>query len=132
MAKQRPEDICPRPATQLDTTTHPHAPPIQLTSVWECESTDQANQLLEGEISGYVYQRDGHPNADMFAEQCRLLHGAECVAITSSGMAALAAAILSQVSHGDHLLVSNQLYGRSAQLLTSEAKSLAEEMSTIR
>ena len=127
MAKLRPEDICPRPTTQADTITHPHAPPIHLTSVWECESTDQANQLLEGEISGYVYQRDGHPNADMFAEQCRLLHGAERVAVTSSGMAALAAAILSQVSHGDHLLVSNQLYGRSAQLLTSEAQRYGVE-----
>ena len=121
MAKPRPEDICPRPAGQAPSTTVPHAPPIQLASVWQCETTQQANQLLEGEISGYVYQRDGHPNADMFADQCRLLHGAECVVITSSGMAALAAAVLSQLSQGDHLVVSNQLYGRSTQLLTAEA-----------
>ncbi len=121
MSKPRPEDICPRPAGPAASTTQPHAPPIQLTSVWECETTEQANQLLEGEISGYVYQRDGHPNADLFAEQCRLLHSAERVAITSSGMAALAAAALSQLSQGDHVVVSNQLYGRSAQLLTAEA-----------
>ena len=121
MVKPRPEDICPRPAGPPPSTTQPHAPPIQLASVWECDTTEQANQLLEGEISGYVYQRDGHPNADMFADQCRLLHGAERVAITSSGMAALAAAVLSQLSHGDHVVVSNQLYGRSAQLLTAEA-----------
>ena len=68
MSKPRPEDICPRPAGPAASTTQPHAPPIQLASVWECETTEQANQLLEGELSGYVYQRDGHPNADMFAE----------------------------------------------------------------
>jgi len=121
VSKRRPEDICPRPAAPPASTTRSHAPPIQLASVWECDTTDQANQLLEGELSGYVYQRDGHPNADMFADQCRRLHSAERVAITSSGMAALAAAVLSQLSHGDHVVVSNQLYGRSAQLLTAEA-----------
>ena len=133
MAKPRPEDICPRPVTTPDfaTPTHPHAPPIQLASVWQCESTEQANQLLEGEISGYVYQRDGHPNADMFAQQCQLLHGAERVAVTSSGMAALAAAVLSQLQQGDHVLVSNQLYGRSAQLLTSEASRLGIEQTVV-
>jgi cystathionine beta-lyase/cystathionine gamma-synthase len=36
-------------------------------------------------------------------------------------MSALAAAVLSQASQGDHLVVSHQLYGRSIQLLTSEA-----------
>ena len=131
LAKPRPEDICPRPEVKTDSTTHPHAPPIQLASVWQCENTRQANQLLEGEISGYVYQRDGHPNADMFASQCRLLHDAEQVAITSSGMAALATAVLSQLKQGDHLLVSNQLYGRSAQLLTTEASRLGIEHTVV-
>ena len=31
----------------------------------------------QGESAGYVYQRDGHPNADMLAEKLCELHGPE-------------------------------------------------------
>ena len=92
--------------------------------MWECDDTEQANRLLEGTEAGYVYQRDGHPNADVFADLCGQLHGSEHVAVTSSGMAALSLAVLSQLQQGDHLLVSSQLYGRSEWLLTGEAGRL--------
>jgi methionine-gamma-lyase len=49
----------------------------------------------------------------MLAQKCRQLHGTERAAITSSGMAALALALLSQLDQGDHVVVSNQLYGAS-------------------
>ena len=51
-----------------------------------------APSLLAGQLDGYVYQRDGHPNADRLAERIGQLHGAERTAVVSSGMAALAAA----------------------------------------
>ena len=92
--------------------------------MWECDDTEQAHRLLEGSEPGYVYQRDGHPNADVLAGLCGQLHETEHVAVTSSGMAALSLAVLSQLQQGDHLLVSNQLYGRSEWLLTGEAGRL--------
>lgn len=76
--------------------------------------------MLAGELPGYVYQRDGHPNADLLATKCRELHGAERVAITSSGMSALSAVVLSQLVPGDHVIASDQLYGRSLTLLARE------------
>src|SRR5690606_23812143 len=60
-------------------------------------------------------------NADMLAEKCRKLHGTERAAITSSGMSALALVLLSQLAPGDHVIVSNQLYGRTATLFANEA-----------
>lgn len=102
----------------------PHAAPIYLSSVYECSDPAQADAMLGGKQSGYVYARDGHPNADMLADKCRQLHGTQRAAITSSGMSALALALLSQVSPGDHLVVSNQLYGRSHALLCGEASRL--------
>lgn len=98
--------------------------PIYPSSVWSCDSTTQAEEILEGQEAGYVYQRDRHPNADVFAEKCCELHHASHGIVTSSGMAAMAAAIVSQASQGDHLVVSNQLYGRSLQLLTEEFERL--------
>ena len=105
--------------------------PIYPTSVWACNSSEEAFAILNGTLDGYVYQRDGHPNADVFAEKCAQLHEAERVAVTSSGMAAMALAVLSQLQQGDHLIASKFLYGRSLQLLTSETRRYGVESSVV-
>lgn len=120
----RIDDLCPRPERSPAQPTTPLAAPIHVAAVYECASPDEADLLLSGAADGYVYQRDRQPNADLLAEKCRELHGAERAAITASGMAALAAAVLSQLEPGDHVVVSDQLYGRSLVLLTSETKRL--------
>ncbi len=115
-----PDDLCPRPVRLPPQPTQPHVPPIYLSSVYECHDPEQADALLAGTLPGYVYGRNGHPNADLLADKCQQLHGAERAAIASSGMAALALAVITQLEQGDHVVVSNQLYGRSLSLLTSE------------
>lgn len=121
---EKPEDICPRPDFLPDQPTQPLAPPIYTAAVYRCRDPEQAERLLAGEEPGYVYSRDGHPNADLLGEKCRRLHGAARAAVCGSGMSALAAAVLSQLAAGDHVAVSNQLYGRSLQLLTGEVGRL--------
>jgi cystathionine beta-lyase/cystathionine gamma-synthase len=116
-----PQDLCPRPERVPPQATHPHVPPIYLSSVYECHDPAQADAVLSGRESGYVYARDGHPNADLLAEKCRQLHGTERAAITGSGMGALATLLLSQLEPGDHVVVSNQLYGRTLSLFVGEA-----------
>ena len=126
-----PDDICPRVPPVCEQTTRPHSTPIYLSSVYECESPAQADLILSGDLYGYAYSRDGHPNADVLAEQCRRLHCAERATVASSGMGALAVALLSQAKGGDHLVVSNQLYGRSLRLLTNEAARLDIETTVV-
>ena len=121
---EKPGDICPRPESLPPTATTPQAAGIYPTSVWQCASPDQALELLRGETDGYVYQRDRHPNADMLSQKLAELHQAEEVAITSSGMSAMAAVTLSQLEQGDHIIVSDQLYGRSLDLLVRQAPRL--------
>jgi len=118
---QNPDDLCPRSERLPSQPTTPHAPPLYLSSVWECQDPEQADAILSGRQSGYVYGRDGHPNADLLADKCRQLHGTERAAITSSGMSALALVLLSQLEPGDHVVVSDQLYGRTSSLFTVEA-----------
>lgn len=120
----RPDDICPRPDSPVPLTTQPLSPAIYPTSVWICNDTHEAEALLRGDCEGYVYQRDGHPNAVALAEKIGQLHAAERVAITSSGMAALSLATLSQLQPGDHVVLSHQLYGRSLLLLSQELQRL--------
>ena len=121
---ETPDEVCPRPERVPKSPTAPHAPPIYLSSVYECRDPEQADALLGGREAGYVYARDGHPNADLLAEKCRKLHGTERSAIAASGMGALALVVLSQLTSGDHVVVSNQLYGRTLSLLSGEAARL--------
>ena len=126
-----PDDLCPRPLPLPPLATSPHAPPIYAASVWQCESPQQADDLLAGRESGYVYQRDGHPNAYLLAEKCRQLHAAERAVVTASGMAALAAALLSQLAGGDHAIVGNRVYGKTLQLFGGEAQRLGIAVSPV-
>ena len=127
----RPDDICPRPQPLPPLPTQPHSPPIFPASVWECDSPEQADAMLGGQQAGYVYQRDGHPNADLLAEKCRQLHGADRAAVTASGMGALSAALLSHLRSGDHVVLSNRLYGKTLVLFGSEAARLGIDLSLV-
>ena len=114
------DDLCPRPDRVPRLPTEPLSPPIYPAAVYRCDDPQQALALLSGESFGYVYSRDGHPNADLLAEKCREMHGAQRAAIAGTGMGALATAVLALLQYGDHLVVSKQLYGRSLQLFTTE------------
>jgi cystathionine beta-lyase/cystathionine gamma-synthase len=100
------------------------APPIDLAAVHQCETPEQAAAILDGQEQGYVYRRDGAPNADLLAAKCRELHGAEKAIICGSGMAAMSAAVLALLAQGDQVVISNRLYGQSLNLLTNEAPRL--------
>lgn len=118
------DQLCAQFWQTPEVTTTPHSPPIYLSSVYACDSPDDARQMLSGQRPGYVYQRDGHPNGDMLAERCRLLHAAKWSLITSTGMSAMAAVLLGTCEQGDRLVVSQDLYGRTLDLLRGEAARL--------
>jgi O-acetylhomoserine/O-acetylserine sulfhydrylase-like pyridoxal-dependent enzyme len=120
----QPDDICPRPEKLPPQPTEPLSAPIYLSSVYQCDNPADAAEMLAGDVPGHVYRRDGHPNSVLLAEKCRQLHVAEEAAITASGMAALALALVSQCRQGDHVVISNQMYGRSMSLLGAEAARL--------
>lgn len=119
-----PDEICAKPK-KIAVQPMPSTMPIHTAAVYECESAQHAGDLLSGETDGFVYQRDGHPNAVVLAEQCRQLHGGEeagvdFAVVTSTGMSAMSLAIVSHLKKGDHLLLGNQLYGRTTRLIAKE------------
>jgi cystathionine beta-lyase/cystathionine gamma-synthase len=87
--------------------------------------------MLSGHQSGYVYQRDGHPNADMLADKLKALHGAERGIITASGMAALAAALLANLQQGEHAVVGSRMYGKTLSLFAGEARRMGIEVTAV-
>jgi cystathionine beta-lyase/cystathionine gamma-synthase len=118
----KPDDICPQPVRRHMGVTIPLAPELIPTSVWCCPDPDTADAVLGGQESGYVYQRDGHPNSDWLAEKLCALHGAASGVVTASGMAALALALVWQTQPGDRVLVSMHVYGKTLQLLYTEGR----------
>ncbi len=117
----RIDDLCPHPDEPPQPIGRPLAPAIYPASVYRCDDPDQAQAVLAGDAPGFVYQRDGHPNGQMLSDKCRLLHQGDWAMIAASGMSAMSLALLSYAGQGDHLVVSNQLYGRSLDLLVGEA-----------
>ncbi len=102
----------------------PLIPPIHPASVYRMPSPQAADQRLGQPGSGYVYARDGHPNADLLAEAVARAHGAERGLVCSSGMAALATLVLGQLVQGDHLVASRDLYGRTLAMIHEELPRL--------
>ena len=127
----KPYDECPQPIHKPVKGPQPVAPPIYPSAVYECQSPAEANQLLGGEIEGFVYSRDGHPNAKWLEEKCNKLHHADSGLITGSGMAALSVIALAHLKSDDHIIVSKHLYGRTITLLSSEMERLKVRYSLI-
>jgi len=63
--------------------------------------------------SRYQYGRRGTPTTEALQEAVAAIEGPQCagVALLPSGLAAIATALLSVVRSGDHILVTDSIYG---------------------
>ncbi len=104
---------------------------LYLTSSYVYPSPEEAEKRFTGEAEGYVYSRYGNPTVTMFEERMRLLEGAEAAMATSSGMAAVNAVFMSQLSLGDHVLASRALFGASLYLLNELLPRLGIETTLV-
>jgi O-succinylhomoserine sulfhydrylase len=92
---------------------------LYLTSGFVYESAGSAEARFKGEEDGFVYSRYGNPTVKMFEDRLKALEGAEACFATSSGMAAVHAALASQLKAGDRLVASRALFGSCHQIVTN-------------
>lgn len=114
-----------------ESRSRPLVSPLQPSVVYASDSPDMLDAQYDGEIPGYTYAREGHPNADALARMIDAMEGAEGGIVTGSGMAAVTAALLGSVRAGDHVIGGNQLYGRSLRLLNETLPALGIETSIV-
>jgi cystathionine beta-lyase/cystathionine gamma-synthase len=100
--------------------TTPLAPPLYQSSVYALPDLDALDRVSDGQERGFVYARDGHPNAARLAAKLAELEGAEWAAVCGSGMAAVSAVFLATLGKGDRVVATHHLYGRTTQLLREE------------
>jgi O-succinylhomoserine sulfhydrylase len=84
---------------------------IYLTSGYVYDSAGAAEDRFANRQPGFVYSRYGNPTVAMFEQRMALLEGAEAARGVASGMAAVNAALLSQVRAGDRVVASRALFG---------------------
>jgi cystathionine beta-lyase len=87
-----------------------------------------ADDLLANR-SRYVYGRRGTPTSEALEQAMATIEGPACagVALVPSGLAAISSALLSAVSAGDHILVSDSVYEPTRIVCDSVLKRLGVE-----
>ena len=84
---------------------------MYLTSGYAYDSPEQAEARFKGEDNGFVYSRFGNPTVSMFEERIALIEGAPVARATATGMAAVTAALLCHLKHGDHVVAARAMFG---------------------
>lgn len=113
----RPETTCARPVIEPASASAPLVPPLQLSVVYRVSGLDQVDALYEGREPGFLYARDGHPNAAELAAKVAALEGSEAALACASGMAAESAALLTWLDGGGHIALSEGVYGKTGRLV---------------
>lgn len=113
-----------------ESISHPVVTPIQPSVVYASRDPDELDAQYD-EGCGYTYAREGHPNADVLAGLIDGMEGAEGGLVVGSGMAAVTTALLANLRAGDHVIGSDQLYGRSLRLLKENLPAFGIETSLV-
>jgi len=84
---------------------------IYLTSGYSYEDAGIIADRFAGKAAGMTYSRTQNPSVQMLEERIALMEGAEACRTQATGMAAMSAAMLSQLSQGDHMVVARAAFG---------------------
>ena len=94
-------------------------PPIYQTATFRYDTVEEGARLGAETGPGYFYTRWGNPTTDLFEQKMALLEGGEAALATSSGMAAIATAVVSLLRSGDHVVAPKAVYQATFGLFDS-------------
>lgn len=96
------------------------ATPLYQTSTFIFENAQQGANRFAGEEEGFIYSRLGNPTTRQLEQRVAAMEGAEDAAATATGMGAVSASLLANLSAGDHLIASKAVYGCSYALMAHQ------------
>ncbi len=88
-----------------------------LTSGYTYDDAQTVADRFAGDAQGMTYSRLQNPTVAMLEERIALMEGAEACRAQASGMAAMTAALLSQLSAGDHCVAAKAAFGSCRWLI---------------
>ncbi|MGH9419770.1 MAG: trans-sulfuration enzyme family protein, partial [Thermoanaerobaculia bacterium] len=91
--------------------------PIYQTSTFAFPSAEEGAARFAGTSHGLIYSRLGNPTVQALEECVAQLEGGTGAVATATGMAAISTALLALLKQGDHVIVTQPVYGASRKLM---------------
>ena len=113
----------PKPGNALAT-------PIIQTATYTFKDTEELSAHFERRIEREEYGRYGNPTQRVAEQKLAVLEGAEDCLLFASGMAAVTTTLFAVLSHGSHVVVTDDSYRRTRQFLTQVLQRYGIEVST--
>lgn len=92
-------------------------PPVSQSSAFRYENMEELEKVFLHKRMGYAYTRIGNPTIAAFEAKVNELEGGAGAIAASSGMSAIAAALLAVCESGDEIIAGSGLYGGTIGLL---------------
>lgn len=93
-----------------------NSPAVFLTSSFQFETAEQAQAVFAGEETGNIYSRFTNPTVALFEERVAALENGEFAQAMATGMAAVTTTLLAYLSSGDHLVLSQSVFGSTINI----------------
>ena len=108
------------------------ATPIVQTATYTFADTAELRDHFERRIEREEYGRYGNPTQRIAEQKLAELEGAEDCLLFASGMAAITTTLFAVLSHGSHVVVTDDSYRRTRQFLTQVLHRYGIEVSVAR
>ena len=119
------------PRTEAASGGEPVSPPVYQSSTYVLPTPELGAEIAASRHPQRFYTRYGSPNVALVEGIVAELEGAESAVAVDSGMAAIAAAILSNVRAGDHVVAQTAHYTAALTLLTEWLPRQGVEVSQV-
>src|SRR5690625_3754467 len=108
----------------LNESSNAVSQPVIPAVAYAFSSADEAAATVTGEREGIYYGRYGNPTTEQLEDKIAILENAEAALGVSSGMAAIANALLAVLSQGDHIVITKDV--------RSEERRVGKEVRSVR
>jgi cystathionine beta-lyase len=122
------EEICVRWGEDPERYLGAVVPPIFQNSLFTAPNVE-ARSCKSGR---YIYTRESNPTTDILSAKIAALEGAEDARCFASGMAAISAALMSQLRSGDHVVCVKNVYYPARVLLQDYLNRFGVEVTFVR
>ena len=94
------------------------APPVIQSSNFVFDNTDDFRKAISNELAHHIYTRGNNPTVKILREKIAALEHTDDALVTGSGAAAVAAAVMANVSAGDHVICVQKPYSWTYKLIS--------------
>lgn len=127
----RAADIVTHDRFEYPELEKPTSVPLFQTSLFTFPDVASLRDALADERSTHLYSRGNNPTVEAVEEKIAALERGECAKLFSSGVAAIASAILSNVRSGDHIVIAHDSYTWARYISTTYLERFGVEATQV-